>query len=197
LVDLDPARGRKKTYVYVAPEFTMGKGELCLISKGKTPEKDHAEDLMLGQLKDIRPEEFWLKNTPCPVCSHTLIDAYKDVPKKKTIWVMHFYTRPLLQGIDSEMKAEEKLAFLKREKDLSLSCMAKMMKNGFEFRPWDWSVFESKYVNDLECKDKLHEVLSDPKQEDIQKKEHAEIAEMIAAADMLKSNDEDTLCNIK
>jgi len=99
LVDLDPNRNtkKKKTYLYVGTDQISGNRELFVTSKGSEAGRDHAEDVMIDMLSPNLPSEFWLKNSPCVVCTHTLINAYnRHGPRgTKTIYVMHFFHRSL------------------------------------------------------------------------------------------------------
>lgn len=116
------------------PETYTGLGEeRVYISSGEhggAAGSDHAEDHMLDAL-NILPKEFWITNTPCPVCARTLMQAYASSSTKAEINVSRFYKPP-----PGNKQAQSK----------AIDCLAKMMYEGFKIYSWDWPAFYEEFL---------------------------------------------------
>ena len=120
----------QRTYLYVPAKETKRGYEYIFQSTGANPGINHAEDAMYNALRNNLPHEFWLTKTPCPQCARNLIARYAN-KKKPVIRVTHFYSIPP-NGAS--------------QKEKSIQCMAKMIKNGFTFLLWDWNKFNKSFL---------------------------------------------------
>lgn len=130
---IDPAK--TKTYVYVpSGSIPMGE-ERVYASAGNL----HAEDYMLADLST--PEEFWITNSPCPVCARKLMAAYAGSPKPE-INIRRFYKPPPGNA---------------RAISNAIDCLAKMLHQGFKLYEWEWPAFYEEYLKggNKECIDIL------------------------------------------
>ena len=118
---------KTKTFLYVPEDFTGQLGEERVYKSAGT---DHAEDLMLADFQ-TPPAEFWITNSPCPVCARNLMQAYANSQHKASIMVGRFYKPP--PGNEAEI-------------NLAVDCLAKMMYQGFHISTWDWYVFHHNYL---------------------------------------------------
>ena len=121
----------QRTYLYVPAKETKRGHEYIFRSNGPHSGRDHAEDAMYDSLRNNLPQEFWLTKTPCPGCARNFITRYANLKKKPVIRATHFYSRDPSGAT---------------EKEESIQCMAKMIKNGFTFLLWDWNKFNKDFL---------------------------------------------------
>lgn len=91
----------------------------------------HAEENFLalnkGKLTSTSNKRLWINNSPCPNCVKKLLSAYKSITTKPTIFIAHFY------GGTSNVSKEK-----------ARRCLAKLVKNGFTLKAFDWANYKKK-----------------------------------------------------
>lgn len=101
----------------------------------KQLDKDtHAEDRVLNNQRNnalINANGIWLNNSPCPRCAKMIMRTYSGSERKPTIYIQSVYVQ---QGLDSTLN--------------SLTCLARMLREGFNIVPWDWKEFKKNLGKD-------------------------------------------------
>ncbi len=156
---IDPSK--TKTYLYV-PAPPHGE-ERVYISAGET----HAEDYMLAAA--ITPPEFWITNSPCPVCARKLMAAYADSLTKAEINIRRFYKPP-----PGNARAISK----------ATDCLAKMIYQGFKLYDWDWVAFYNEYLRggNEKCIDVLKKAANNEEKFNILRAQYVELQKVLAEA---------------
>ena len=135
---------------------------------------DHAEDLMLTALQSP-PKEFWITNSPCPVCARKLMLAFAGSSTKAEINIRKFYKPP--PGNGAAISG-------------AVDCLAKMMYQGFKLYDWDWVAFYNEFLKggNNNCINVLKTASENEEKYNILKGQHKELQNVLAEATKRSKN---------
>ena len=165
---IDPSK--TKTYVYVPESYTGLGQERVYNSAGNY----HAEDLMLTALTSP-PKEFWITNSPCPVCARKLMLAFAGSSSKAEINIRKFYKPP--PGNGAAISG-------------AVDCLAKMMHQGFKFYDWDWPAFYKEFLKggNKNCINVLINASKNEEKYNILKKQYKQLRTVLVEATRRSKN---------
>ena len=115
-----------KTYLFVQPQPNM-------LDFGNVYQSKNSENHAEGRLPQFETKSLnlnvWMNKSPCTKCAKYLMSKYRNVAhnKKPTLHVAYFFAYTDKQY----------------DRDNALECLAKMYREGFKIKPWNWEKFET------------------------------------------------------